>query len=158
VRKKWQKPLIAVAVIVLLTVAGAIYWAKRDRGMPRLIMTDSRQLQTGAQVYKDHCASCHGPNFGGQPNWQTPLPNGRLPAPPHDASGHTWHHPDSYLFGVTKYGMKPYAPAGYESDMPAFENRLSDEEIADVLIFIKAHWTEDILEHQKRVTKEVDGP
>lgn len=67
-RKKWQKPLIAVAVIVLLTAAGAIYWAKRDRGMPRLIMTDSLQLQTGAQIYKDHCASCHGPNFGGQPN------------------------------------------------------------------------------------------
>ena len=86
------------------------------------------------------------------------LPNGRLPAPPQNASGHTWHHPDSYLFGVTKFGMTPYAPAGYESDMPAFKDILSDEEIADVLIFIKAHWAEDILEHQKQVTRESDGP
>jgi mono/diheme cytochrome c family protein len=158
VQSKRKKALIAIAIIVAASVAGGLYWVKRDRGIPKLIYSDASQLQIGGKVYKEHCASCHGPNFGGQPNWQTPMANGRLPAPPHDASGHTWHHPDSYLFGVTKYGMKPYAPAGYESDMPAFENRLSDEEIADVLIFIKAHWTEDILEHQKRVTKEVDGP
>ncbi len=157
-KKKWQKPVIAVAVIVLLTAAGAIYWTKRDRGIPRLIMTDSQQLQIGDRLYKEHCASCHGGNFEGQLNWQTPLPNGRLPAPPHSASGHTWHHPDSYLFGVTKFGMTPYAPAGYESDMPAFKDILSDQEIADVLIFIKAHWTEDILEHQRKVTRESDGP
>jgi len=56
-----------------------------------------------------------------------------LPAPPHDASGHTWHHPDSDLFGITKHGLGPYAPAGYQSDMPAFGGTLSDEEIAAVL-------------------------
>jgi len=157
---KWLKPLIAVAIILGLTAAGAVYWAKRVRETPRLIMTDPpKQLAIGDRVYKEQCARCHGGNLEGQLNWQTPLPNGRLLAPPHDDSGHTWHHPDSYLFGITKYGMvPPYAPAGYQSDMPAFEDVLSDEEIVDVLVFIKARWTEDNLEHQRRVTKASDGP
>jgi len=96
----------------------------------------------GAKVYAQHCASCHGPNLEGQPNWRQRLPNGRLPAPPHDESGHTWHHPDDLLFGMTKHGLVPgrYAPAGYQSDMPAFEGQLSDDEIWAVLAYIKSHW------------------
>ena len=157
-RRKWLKPLLAVAIMLGLTAAGAVYWFKRERGIPRLEYSDDSQMTIGERVYAEQCARCHGKYFEGQPNWQTRMANGRLPAPPHDASGHTWHHPDSYLFGVTKYGMAPYAPAGYRSDMPAFQDALSDEEIADVLIFIKAHWPEDVLEHQRRVTRASDGP
>ena len=64
-----------------------------------------------------------------------------MPAPPHDESGHTWHHPDNVLFAITKNGLvPPYAPSGYESDMPAFRGRLSDDEIWAVLAFIKSQW------------------
>ena len=60
-----------------------------------------------------------------------------MPAPPHDDSGHTWHHPDEVLFGITKHGVvPPYAPPGYESDMPAFAGKLSDDEIRAVLAYI----------------------
>ena len=69
------------------------------------------------------------------------LPNGRMPAPPHDASGHTWHHSDQELFLITKEGLAAVVP-GYESDMPAFGDRLSDEEIRVVLAFIKSTWPE----------------
>jgi len=83
----------------------------------------------------------------GQPNWRQRLPNGRLPAPPHDESGHTWHHPPQVLFGITKFGLAPYAPPGYESDMPAFAGKLSDDEIRSVLAFIESHWkSRDVLE------------
>ena len=58
-------------------------------------------LAEGAQLYAQHCASCHGSQLEGQPNWRERLPNGRLPAPPHDDSGHTWHHPDHVLFAIT---------------------------------------------------------
>jgi hypothetical protein len=69
------------------------------------------------------------------------MANGRMPAPPHDESGHTWHHNDRVLFGITKYGLKPpYAPPNYESDMPAFAGKLSDEEIRAVLAYISSHW------------------
>ena len=73
---------------------------------------------------------------------------GRLPAPPHDESGHTWHHDDVVLFEVTKYGLAKHAPAGYQSDMPAFGDRLSDDEIVAVLAYIKSRWPQDI--HRKR--------
>ena len=58
----------------------------------------------GTVVYAQHCASCHGAKLEGQPDWRKRLPNGRLPAPPHDTTGHTWHHSDKQLFGMTKNG------------------------------------------------------
>jgi len=94
----------------------------------------------GAQVYQEHCAACHGADLGGQPNWRARRPDGKLPAPPHDESGHTWHHPDDQLFGITKYGTARFAPPGYETDMIGFGDVLSDEEIWAVLTFIKSHW------------------
>ena len=105
-------------------------------------------LQLGATVYAQRCAACHGAQLEGQPNWQRRLPNGRLPAPPHDESGHTWHHTDEVLFGITKYGLvPPYAPPGYASDMPAFNGTLSDDEIRSVLAWIATHWkSRDVLE------------
>jgi len=103
---------------------------------------DPAQIATGARVYEQHCAVCHGAKLEGQPNWRERLPNGRLPAPPHDESGHTWHHADELLFAITKHGMvPPYAPPGYESDMPGFGDKLTDQEIRAVLVFIASHWT-----------------
>jgi mono/diheme cytochrome c family protein len=105
-------------------------------------------LALGAKLYAQHCGACHGMKLEGQPNWQQRLPNGRMPAPPHDETGHTWHHPDEVLFGITKHGLvPPYAPAGYASDMPAFAGTLSDHEIRSVLAWIATHWqSRDVLE------------
>lgn len=101
---------------------------------------NAEQVALGAKVYAQHCASCHGAKLEGQPNWQRRLPNGRMPAPPHDETGHTWHHPDEMLFDITKHGIGRYAPPGYQSDMPAFGGALSDDEIRAVLAFIESHW------------------
>jgi mono/diheme cytochrome c family protein len=107
---------------------------------------DSRQIVQGKSIYEQQCGACHGARLEGQPNWQDRLPSGRLPAPPHDASGHTWHHPDAVLFGITKHGMVPgkYAPPMYESDMPAFDGILSDGDIWAVLAYIKSTWPREI--------------
>ena len=108
---------------------------------PRADPRDASKVAAGAKVYAQHCAQCHGGKLDGQPNWRGRLPNGRVPAPPHDESGHTWHHPDNVLFAITKNGLvPPYAPPGYESDMPAFRGAVSDDEIWAVLAFIKSHW------------------
>jgi mono/diheme cytochrome c family protein len=77
-----------------------------------------------------------------------------LPAPPHDASGHTWHHPDDVLFGITKRGLAPYAPPGYVSDMPAFGGTLSDDEIRAVLAYIKSQWPPQIRARQKAISEQ----
>jgi len=104
-------------------------------------------LALGAKLYAEHCAACHGARLEGQPDWRERLPSGRLPAPPHDATGHTWHHPDEVLFAITKQGFAPpVAPPGYESDMPAFGGVLSDDEIRAVLAYIKSQWPKEILD------------
>jgi mono/diheme cytochrome c family protein len=109
---------------------------------PRAGAGDAARVALGKRVYDQHCASCHGPRLEGQPNWRSRRPDGRLPAPPHDESGHTWHHPDQVLFAITKNGLvPPHAPKGYASDMPAFAGKLSDDEIWAVLAFIKSRWT-----------------
>ena len=127
--------------MLALLVVAACGEAQRPGEDPRADPTDAAKVALGAKVYGQHCASCHGVQLEGQPNWRRRLPNGRLPAPPHDESGHTWHHPDDVLFGIVKNGpVPPYAPQGYESDMPAFGGKLSDDEIWAVLAFIKSHW------------------
>lgn len=76
------------------------------------------------------------------------LPNGRLPAPPHDETGHTWHHTDSQLFTIVKFGLGAISP-GYESDMPAFDGALSDERIVEVLDYIKSTWPDRARKYQE---------
>lgn len=108
---------------------------------PRADPRDAARVALGAKVYAQHCAACHGAKLEGQPEWRRRLPNGRLPAPPHDESGHTWHHLDNVLFAITRNGLvPPYAPKDYASDMPPFRGVLRDEEIWAVLAFIKSHW------------------
>lgn len=106
------------------------------------------QSAAGAAVYSQHCASCHGANLEGQPNWRERRPDGKLPAPPHDASGHTWHHADEVLFDLVKNGMARYAGPDYATDMPAYAGALADDEIRAVLEYIKSRWPADIREKQ----------
>lgn len=67
---------------------------------------EDRNLSAGQILYTNNCASCHGAKLEGQPNWQSPNSDGILPAPPHDATGHTWHHDNELLFEYTKLGGK----------------------------------------------------
>lgn len=113
---------------------------------------EARRIALGQSVYVANCAQCHGKQLQGQPDWQTPLANGRLPAPPHDASGHTWHHSDEVIFNVTRNGLKPYAGENYESDMPAFAGTLKDDEIGAVIEFIKSTWPERERDYQRQMT------
>jgi len=101
----------------------------------------------GVALYAKHCASCHGAKLEGQPNWQTRKADGKLPAPPHDDSGHTWHHSDDQLFKITKYGVGAVVP-GYESDMIGFEQKMLDGEIRAVLGYIKSTWSEQHRQYQ----------
>jgi mono/diheme cytochrome c family protein len=146
--------LAAAAAVALVGVA--IVWIASPPGLPRIDPDDAAQVALGQSVYAAQCARCHGARLEGQPNWRQRLPNGRLPAPPHDASGHTWHHPDAQLFGITKHGLAPYVDAGYESDMPAFAGVLSDAEIAAVLSYIKSAWPPEIRDRQARIDEQAE--
>ncbi len=148
-----MKPITTLAsLIAVAAVAGAaVAWlvpgstVAVDAGDPKLVAL-------GAEVYAEHCAACHGAELEGQPNWRERNAEGRLPAPPHDASGHTWHHADDVLFRITKYGLEGIAPPGYETDMPAYEGVLGDREINAVLSYIKSQWPPEIRARQERLS------
>ncbi|MCO4825030.1 MAG: cytochrome c [Amylibacter sp.] len=105
---------------------------------------DNRDLISGEKLYADNCAVCHGANLQGQPNWQSPDENGVLPAPPHDKSGHTWHHDNALLFEYTKLGgqgaLGARGVSGFNSGMDGFGDVLTDDEIWDVLAYIRSTW------------------
>lgn len=109
----------------------------------------------GAAAYREHCVACHGERLEGQPKWRVRFPDGRLPPPPppHDATGHTWHHPDQHLFDIVKFGTAALVGGDYNTDMAAFGDRLSDQEIWAVLAYIKSQWPEEIRSRQARMNK-----
>ena len=114
-----------------------------------------QQIKHGKLIYHRFCSLCHGTNLEGQPNWRTRKPNGRLPAPPHDETGHTWHHADDLLFGIVKFGMvPPYGPKNYESDMPAWGSTLKDTDIWAVLAYIKSRWPSETRKIQSEINNE----
>lgn len=120
---------------------------------------DTQQLERGPMIYKKFCAVCHGENLEGQADWRKRKPDGKLPAPPHDETGHTWHHPDDVLFGITKHGLvPPNAPANYESDMPAWGNTLKDSDIWAVLAYIKSRWPTKTQEMQTEINDRSNRP
>ena len=150
-RRNWIGAGIFAGTLVFLV--GAIIAALLTREKSPADPDDARRVTRGKQIYDRHCASCHGARLEGQANWKVKLPNGRLPAPPHDASGHTWHHSDAILFGITKHGLVPgkYAPPNYQSDMPGYEKTLSDADIWAVLAYIKSSWPPEIRETQRKI-------
>lgn len=152
-RRRPQLPprLLAAAALALLGVAGAgAFVATTGRGEPA---GAAEQIALGHAVYDIHCAACHGADLEGQPDWRTPFPSGRLPAPPHDATGHTWHHPDSVLIRIIRDGTAAVVGGGYESDMPGFGGILDDDEIEAVLAFIRSTWPERERRFQEELTR-----
>jgi mono/diheme cytochrome c family protein len=137
--------------------AAAIAWWILTPVKVAIRADDPAMVARGQTVYAEHCASCHGAQLEGQPNWQTRNADGRLPAPPHDATGHTWHHPDRVLFEITKYGIARFAPPGYLTDMPAYEGTLDDAAICAVLAYIKSTWPPNIRAAQERINQQGGG-
>jgi len=113
---------------------------------------DNRDIPAGRVLYAENCAACHGADLEGQPDWRSQGEDGVLPAPPHDASGHTWHHDNAMLFDYTKLGGKAalaaMGVAEFNSGMPGFEGVISDDEIWNILAYIRSTWPERAREVQ----------
>lgn len=131
--------------VILVAAVAAAPMARADDISPELI-------RHGQALYATNCATCHGANLQGQPDWKHRLANGRMPAPPHDVTGHTWHHSDRDLFNLTKLGVAAVMGDGYESDMPGFGGKLSDDEIGAVLDYIKSTWPVRTQGSQAKIT------
>ena len=138
-------PVILSGLGVLL-VGALIYYllspANEAEANISLKHKDAAVVDLGRVVYAENCASCHGAALEGQAKWRQRDADGYLPAPPHDETGHTWHHPDSYLFLMTKYGIENIIGKTYPNNMPAYGDKLTDEEILAVLSYIKSTWSD----------------
>lgn len=147
-----SRPL-ETARLTLLLMSLAALTANAAAHQPKANPDDAQQVQRGQLVYQRFCSFCHGAKLEGQPDWRTRKPDGKLPAPPHDETGHTWHHPDELLFGIIKQGLvPPYAPPNYKSDMPAFGDTLKDADIWAVLAYIKSRWPAET----RKIQAEID--
>ncbi len=143
---------LALVAAALLAAATLTMW-RVNRTSEKLVTAEA-VIALGRGLYDENCASCHGANLQGQPDWKIPLENGRYPAPPHDATGHTWHHADALLEQIIRDGSAAVVGNGYESDMPGFGDILSDDQIAAVLAYIKSTWPERERAIQTRVTED----
>ena len=143
---RWILAFVAVTGAVGLAACGA---AAPDRE------PGTEVIALGAAVYQANCATCHGVSGAGQPNWQSRQADGALPPPPHDASGHTWHHPDAVLLDIIRRGGEAvYGGPGLRSGMPAFGGQLTAEEIDAVLAYIKTLWGDAEREYQERLPEQ----
>lgn len=146
---------------VLLILAGAVLGLRGPYGtadretanLPPIPTLDTRQVAAGERLYTQYCASCHGAQLEGEPNWKQPRADGSFPAPPHDSSGHTWHHPDALLLDIIANGGDP----AQGSLMPGFANQLTNEEMEAILAFIKSYWGDAEREAQWQVTVSQGG-
>lgn len=150
--------LITLAVFVAdrLAYTGSLFGNRpiiiNNIKAPPLPTRDLERVALGATLYAQHCASCHGANLEGQVDWQQPDADGALLPPPHDSSGHTWHHKDELLIEITLNGGDPQA----RSKMPAFKDKLSEAGVVAILDFIKSQWGQKEREFQWWMTTVSD--
>jgi mono/diheme cytochrome c family protein len=131
-----MRKFLSVLLVLAMVPTAAAAFLHKDRG-----------LAQGGALYAEHCAACHGAALEGAPEWRTPDADGRYPAPPHDATGHTWHHGDGMLFDYVKRGRQAVLDdmgVAFSSGMPGFGTVLSDDEIAAILAFIRSSWPPEI--------------
>ncbi|WP_083704872.1 cytochrome c [Motiliproteus sp. MSK22-1] len=98
-----------------------------------------KQLNEGAKIYRNNCASCHGNQAQGAPDWQSRDSLGRTQPPPLNGSGHAWHHRINELFETIKYGT-----VNRGGGMPAWGKVLSDQEIVSVMAWFQSRWPKQL--------------
>lgn len=154
------KSLLLAGLATMLACAVIFYLsspAQKAEASISLLPDDLSVIKIGKSIYAKNCASCHGVALEGQANWKQRDTEGYMPAPPHDMTGHTWHHADSYLFLMTKYGIEEMIGKKYPNSMPAYENVLTDDEIIAVLSYIKSTWPSLIQRQHNQINARVNA-
>lgn len=99
----------------------------------------------GGRLFELNCAECHGPAGEGHA-----IPS----APALDSTEHAFHHPDWELRQFITNGKVSFGPV----DMPAFGDKLSEQEIGLVIAYLKSLWTEGARQFQESVNQRLVLP
>ena len=121
-------------------------------------LSDLDQVKSGRAIYEQHCASCHGANAEGAPNWQERDAQGELPAPPHNTEGHTWRHSNADLYKMVSKGWRDPFNKSKRLTMPAFGETLAPEQIRAVIDYLKTLWTPEQRQFQSEETRDHPSP
>lgn len=128
--------VMSVARVALCGLAaGAV--APRAAALP----PDAARIDAGRVVYRQQCAACHGAQGQGAPAWEQPDAQGEMPAPPHNARGHTWKHSDAMLYRLVQDGWHDPFNKTDRMTMPAFKGQLSRGDTIAVIEYLKTLWT-----------------
>lgn len=146
-----KRGLAGAAVLALAGIGAVAIWSGGMSGAQAdaaglLAWDDPAVVAAGAEIYAAQCADCHGADLAGQANWRERDADGYLPAPPHDETGHTWHHPDDVLVAITTQGTAALVGNGYQSRMMGFGDVLDAGQIIAVLSYIKSTWPDRVIE------------
>src|SRR6266403_4444197 len=106
------------------------------RAAEEALSLDSESVKSGRAIYGQHCASCHGANAQGAPDWTRRDEHGELPAPPHNAEGHTWRHSDAILYEMVSKGWRDPFNKTKRLTMPGFGDVLSRQQIVAVISYL----------------------
>lgn len=117
--------------------------AKQVDGMARET-PDFATLHEGGKVFRENCAECHGRSGEGGANWKQRGADGKLPAPPLNGTGHAWHHPMAVLRHVIRTGSPRDSSGKPTGNMPAWKDKLSDQEIDAVIAWFQNRWPDQI--------------
>lgn len=144
--------LIALSACSATVEMPAATTAIPQEGVPTVDPSDER-LSTAQFNYQRNCAHCHG--YGGEGQHPDTVERtinlGYHLVPPHDATGHTWQHPDQILFETIKYGVQ--SPTNFFV-MTAFEEQLTEDEIFAIIDYMRLWWTDDQIAWQAKLTEQ----
>ncbi len=100
---------------------------------------DADQIIRGESVFQTNCESCHGKNAEGTTDWRKPNADGKFPPPPLNGTAHAWHHSTAVLKKTILKGGPPEI-----SSMPAWEGILTEQQVDDVVVWIKSLWPDEV--------------
>ncbi len=100
---------------------------------------DPAKLERGRGLFAQNCASCHGDHAQGAQNWFEQDARGKWPPPPLNGTGHAWHHPRAVLERTIREGT-----AALGGDMPAWDGKLSKEDIDAIIDWLQQQWPEEL--------------
>lgn len=139
--------LMSLSVPLVLRVcvlsACCVFFAACERsggkgatGAPQAAAVAPVALETGARLYAEHCAECHGPQGQGHPDWQNAASGGFVAAPPLDTSGPLPQRSHAALIDTVKAGVQRNGVPV----MPAWQGRLADADIDAIFAWIFSQW------------------
>jgi mono/diheme cytochrome c family protein len=122
---------ILMGIFVLLAI-GVVCMTSQSPVTAAVPMPDRVPGQRGKIIYEQTCLPCHQADAGGVPGMNPPLRK----------SPYVQGTPGK-LIGIILKGLNDGVEIGgetYSNPMPAFSSVLKDEEIADVLSYLRSHF------------------